>query len=922
MRRGLRLLRASALNFSREVACANLHIDDPGRPALSAAMRDRASLMSRFDYEIGNGGLIPCGNKGRQGESAEATKHQIDETIFTWRGGSLAVRDSSGIPIPSKTKGSLSTQEIPWGDKFRGEFTIADNAKIPAQLFGAGYSFALRPIYITGRARPFDPDAASASIIPNAVRFLRNEMVLGPRLIKKEGTGSPGSDTQNLMYVSSRVKNPREILAADQMNALEVSGVIESSLRYLVPAACTPAMAKRHGKSADAIARGAKTVPMKKGKKGKNDGALPDTLPIKRDEIDETTIYIPDPMCDGVRASLFFIGNAPLPNSAHQLTVTLPYYKQGNSWPDCTLHCVELRRGKPGSPPQLSREDTFWGVNHVGLGGEFGSKTIVCTLPPGMTAVLELTPTISDDARNAHAFAPQSTALEDTTICRPTILRMTHATDVPVTAPDFYLDGAVLQKNGPRPITIDGMELYSFDRSVCSAPGVTTTYEPYTTGKVSIEASWTEVVDTPADKKNPSPVRLPQKAAIFSRPLPKLRATKAGADIGSVYDSDDSCPTGPGCPPPSTAGTPCPTAKLPFNDSRYRRVQLAMSGISRYETVLEEKKHGAQAARKALYDFLSTAAPSVPDIEYVLPTFEWRFAKKFHVHTQTRKCGLAVMLNRPWFVSGEGEQLAVLLPSSSQCGPAQVPSLQSVQLPSQYPPLQGSSNGTENTVSAWGTHAIWNFAENNTMTISIENASSCESLEVKGQTYNFALFDPIFDEVEQRWYCNLSFSEPRVYGTLMRLILARYQGHSAKPEWTLSPPAIADFAFLSPERVVRIKRSWHWNSLDLAISGVGAYDPNGKLQTRFDIHVATEKDHDTTGFPWREPESFVTDGASDRSKNVLWHGPLKFDPLATNTIVIREYEVYPVFEAQPNSGSAPMHDRLVYASSIDIPAYL
>jgi hypothetical protein len=850
-------------------------------------------------------------------EVDEAGKHQIDETIFTWRGGSLALKDSSNTPIGSQSNGSLSTQAIPWVNAFRGKFELPKGVVIPAQLFGGSYAFALRPVYITGRARPFDQTAAAASIVPNAPRFLRNEMVLGPKLIKKASTGSQHSDTQNLMFVSSHVDNPQAVMAANQMTKLKVSADIERSRRYIVPAPCTSKMASRHGMSDSAIKAGSTTVLMKKGPKGDKDGALPDTFPILPGDVDKTTTYIPDPMCDGVRATLFFIGNAPLPNAGNQLSKTLQYYRN-QSWPDFTHHVVELRRGKPGSPVTLAQEDTSWDGDEDVIKGKSGSQTIVCTLPPGMTAVLELTPTIAGSFQDVHAFAPQATALENTTICRPTILRMTHGTDVPVTIPDFKLDGAVRQMNGSAPIVVNGMELYSFDRSSCSSPGVTTTYEPYTTGKVTIEASWTEMVDSPGSTAQPLPARMSQKAAIFSQQLPKLKASNVGSDIGSIYDTDDSCPSSSGCSSASTGSAPCPTANLPFRDARYRRVELAMSGVSRYESVISNKTARTTANRKILCDFLSTAVPPVPNVEYVLPTFEWQFGKKFHQHTQTRKCGLSVMLNRPWFASGEGEQLAVLVPPSSQFQPSQIPKRFKVPLPSQYPPLQGMSVGIEESVSAWGSHAIWNFAENSAMTINIDNAPSYSSLNIGGQSYNFALFDPVYDEVEDRWYCNISFSDPPVYGTLIRLIVARYQPHAANPALMLSAPLIVDFALLNPTRVITAKRSG-FSSVDVTITGVGAYGTQGGLLNQFTVQIASEKDHDMTEFPWREPEVSATAGTKDVTNPILWHGVLKFDPLATNTVVAREYEQFPAFEVQTKP---ELRKRLVYASAINIPPLL
>jgi hypothetical protein len=904
---------------------------DSHRPIISAQNREhgvRTSATRPTDS-------IPGSSKGDPGE---AQRHQIDETLFTWRHGSLALKEDSGTSIGSYTKGKLSTQVIPWTDTFSGSFRLPQGVVIPEQLFGLTYLFALRPIYITGRARPFDAALAAKSTIPNPQPLQRNEMVLGPRLIREAGTGSKECDTQDFMLISSRVKNPQAAFDSASMSKLQVSddGTIEKSVRYIVPAATTAAVARRHGMSEQNIKRGAKTVPLKKGEKGKGHGALPAVLPLDDSDIDDTTVYIPDPMCNGVRANLFYIGNSALPNSAHQLSQTVLFYSDGHKWPDYALHCVELRKGKPGSAPTLTLKTGIPDFTDYPVVPRTGSKTIVCTLPPGMTGVLELTPTIDQSARDVHAFKPKKgiakngAQLEDTNTCRPTVLRMTYATDVPVTIPSFVLDGAVQVKDAKnQPAKIDGKDVFIFDRPPYQAgqpdkppPSVTTTYEPYTTSKISIDGAWTEIVDKPGDIQHPEPTSLLTKATFFTRQLPKLQSNTAGSQIGAAYYSDSSCPL-----MQAPAGTPVPRCErvtFPFTDTRYRRVQLAITGVARHANVLRQGVSVAPATREVIYEIRSTAPPPVPDVEYLMPTFEWDFQKKSGLQTQTRKSGLAVMLNRPWFASGNGEQLAVLLPAAFKDGRPLPPNLNSLQLPSQYPPYPGSKSpsGIEEQVSAWGTHAIWRSVEDNRMNISLENAVDCQRVTVKNQSYNVALFNPMFDEVEQRWYCNLSFSRPLVYGTLMRLVVARYQANSVSEDVKLSEPVVTDFALLNPTRVLRVKKSG--KSLEVTVMGIGAYDTSNNLLTRFDVRLATEKEDPQT-FQWREDQTAASQDSSDPKRQILWHGFLNYDHFKANAIVVREYEPFPAFETMDNKGSSgggsladTYRYKLVYASTVEI----
>ena len=59
----------------------------------------------------------------------------------------------------------------------------------------------------------------------------------------------------------------------------------------------------------------------------------------------------------------------------------------------------------------------------------------------------------------------------------------------------------------------------------------------------------------------------------------------------------------------------------------------------------------------------SSAAPDVPELVYVVPTFRWsRPAATGNTRTSTRLGnGLRVYLERPWFSSGDGELLGVVL---------------------------------------------------------------------------------------------------------------------------------------------------------------------------------------------------------------------------------------------------------------------
>ncbi|MBK6384339.1 MAG: hypothetical protein IPF69_12920 [Chitinophagaceae bacterium] len=60
-------------------------------------------------------------------------------------------------------------------------------------------------------------------------------------------------------------------------------------------------------------------------------------------------------------------------------------------------------------------------------------------------------------------------------------------------------------------------------------------------------------------------------------------------------------------------------------------------------------------------NILSSARPVTPQVEYVIPTFEWNRTTTGKKTVTGRISGLRVYLKRPWYKQQRGEQLAVVL---------------------------------------------------------------------------------------------------------------------------------------------------------------------------------------------------------------------------------------------------------------------
>lgn len=113
-----------------------------------------------------------------------------------------------------------------------------------------------------------------------------------------------------------------------------------------------------------------------------------------------------------------------------------------------------------------------------------------------------------------------------------------------------------------------------------------------------------------------------------------------------------------------------------FGDTKHRRVHYRVRGTTRYREyfpaqVLPSIDDMSLLSEPLELSIASTARPAPPVVRDVLPLFRWEEETEpeqpFGVR-RTRRSGLRVLLERPWYSSGEGELLAVLLSTKPALG--------------------------------------------------------------------------------------------------------------------------------------------------------------------------------------------------------------------------------------------------------------
>jgi hypothetical protein len=252
-----------------------------------------------------------------------------------------------------------------------------------------------------------------------------------------------------------------------------------------------------------------------------------------------------------------------------------------------------------------------------------------------------------------------------------------------------------------------------------------------------------------------------------------------------------------------------PTIKHTFGDTRRRRVTYSVTAISRFRDyfgTITAADPGACTVHGVLgvTDVPSSARPPAPQLRYVMPAFGWsRDGGGGAVHQSTRRGGgLRVFLERPWFVSGVDEALAVIV-SAGFSGPH---------------------------VSVAGQDPIWTTSA----TQSPLNAQHLIAPDKAQETIPEAglvtamIYPVTFDDQMNCWTADLDLSPlaETSYFPFAQLSLCRYQANSIVDVPRLSPPMETEPLQLFPRRDLTVTTAATQISAVLKGAGPGGSTPN------------------------------------------------------------------------------------------------
>lgn len=618
--------------------------------------------------------------------------------------------------------------------------------------------------------------------------------------------------------------------------------------------------------------------------------------------------YLPDPMAHGV-ALVFYQAGADHHLSDRRVlqSVVVPY---SGRWP-----MVEGLRLVVERAPELTAVQRG---NEIRVGlppGEQVGMAMSSTLDPEHLARLGLwryhavhDPGIADQDREVLEHAALNGWLWWLTPSAD--LRLVNATPGPAKPP--MITSLTSPARAPRSVTaeLDGL----LDIHGASTDGV------------ELRAEWFDLVDEPATA---APTRVTRRAIV-------ARWSVAENETVSVLAIEPPS----GAPP---TGVPVRPVVHTMPDTRYREVQYRLHGTSRHGeffTASELPGPGdpATAGNIVHVTHLSSALPPPPVVHEVLPVFFWEEHHEPHHPFATRRMrrgGVRIWLDRPWFATGDGEMLAVVIHNDRgkalDRGAFSVwgrdPTLFGARLPSATNlPL----------LPAWEKKALELRLDPPPRAGRPRSRVTQEDV-VDGKVVDAVdlyLYQPEFHPGRRRWFVDIRLDAADAAWPFVRLNVARYQPHSINGGSAMSTIVPTDFVQLPPERTATISRP-SAGAVRLTVSGTFGTDlaaenaaaPAARVTSNRQVRASLQcrAPGRKSDLDWTTVRQVSCDveGVDPARFLATWSGELALDNTSltapggdpSTRVLVEERELLPT-DPDPGAAGNGSISRLVYADHL------
>jgi hypothetical protein len=169
---------------------------------------------------------------------------------------------------------------------------------------------------------------------------------------------------------------------------------------------------------------------------------------------------------------------------------------------------------------------------------------------------------------------------------------------------------------------------------------------------------------------------------------------------------------------------------------------------------------------------------------------------------RTRKSGLRLYLERPWYATGDGEWLGVILAAGDD-----TPVADAVSQWSADPVFRQQGPAARGALPLADLLALTGLDDRLEPGRPVAPPTLRPLVDRRGQPNVFVLpYQPEFYEERGLWFVDVAFDPATAFWPFVKLAVARYQPDSL-PGLHLGPVAICDFAQLAPERTATLSRS-------------------------------------------------------------------------------------------------------------------
>ncbi|MGC1851820.1 MAG: hypothetical protein WA687_05205, partial [Solirubrobacterales bacterium] len=744
----------------------------------------------------------------------ETSDLYLHETLVRWTGWSLVaplpgktVIPVHGTRVDPETEKTVPTQgEVESATVsnaapgFRLETRFSPLKKsLPRLRFGDSYRFAMAWVDLAGQPiaqlEEGPGELGADAGVSESIVFRRFEPLAPPSVLPL-GAFTLGGSLERLVVRSDYNRSPAEWLASPGVGP----GLDEHDERRLFAPKTSQQMAELHGHFDYALGpNGDHAAGFALGVREKGKFEDPAVLPFGTPdtEADGTVVnrhpdavlvapYLPDPIAAGIA-----LRDVPNLTQASDLSgdsldvVTVPGLERPvlhipfvpDKWPDFESVRVRVVGSDPNAGPHWNAEKRLLTI-HLPKGAEAEVRYSCYLDREDLTRKMgawdwlddeDLPSDVRQQAENSvhWLIAPWRT------------LTLVHAVQHPLDEPKLGKDAVAKREAGETVATIEG----------------TATVDGASTDRVDLEAKWEDWRDD--DLEAPEFVKEAHEAVV------------------GHWTHDPSVPM----PTPPDPGVPMPPQRQEFGDTRHRRVFYSLRATSRFREYLPATIKPDELSRPGPAEEVSVPASAPPDpprISYAVPAFGWRRDEGpsgdavLAVGKTLRRTrlggGLRVFLERPWYSSGEGERLAVVLKDEDD-----------------LPPALQSRVGIDPTVG----ESVW--PEDFELTPAVfTGADTAQGVPLSERPTQVAIasFEPHYDKGRRLWACDVTLDMaalPWGEWPFIRLALARHQP-DAVAGCHLSKVVPAQWAQLAPDRHLVVKRTAA-NQVNVELRGRGRLAP-------------------------------------------------------------------------------------------------